>query len=110
MGSRDDGPWGDSWTVRDRRDARSSRASAPLFSPGDVVLERYELGDILGRGGMGVVFRAYDRVLDQEIAIKIVRAEYAGDRVWAQRLAREVRLARQINHPNVCRVFDVGQA
>jgi serine/threonine protein kinase len=44
------------------------------------------------------------------VAIKIVRAELAGQRVWATRLAREVRLARQINHPNVCRVFDFQQA
>ncbi|HVY39139.1 MAG TPA: hypothetical protein VHM31_14435, partial [Polyangia bacterium] len=58
-GSREDGPSGGSWTVRDRRDAPSSRASAPAFSPGDVVLERYELREILGRGGMGIVFRAH---------------------------------------------------
>jgi tRNA A-37 threonylcarbamoyl transferase component Bud32 len=61
---------------------------------------------------MGIVFEAHDRVLDQAIALKVVRSEYAGDRGWAERLAREVKLARQINHPHVCRVFDfcVAQA
>ena len=44
------------------------------------------------------------------VAIKIVRAELAGQRMWAARLAREVRLARQIQHPHVCRVFDFQQA
>ena len=72
--------------------------------------ERYELRRVLRRGGVGVVFEAYDRVLDQAIALKIVRAEYAGDRAWAERLAREVKLARQINHQNVCRVYDIGVA
>src|SRR5690348_15769948 len=99
----------ESFTVRDRPDAPGSLASAPLFTPGAVLAERYELRRILGRGGMGVVFEAYDRILGEAVAIKIVRAEYAGERAWAERLAREVKLARQINHPNVCRVFDFGQ-
>jgi serine/threonine protein kinase len=100
----------ESWTVPDGRGRPVSAATVHLFRPGTVLAERYELRRILGQGGMGVVFEAYDRVLGAAIAIKIVRQEYAGERAWAERLAREVKLARQINHPNVCRVFDVGQA
>ncbi len=105
-----DSPGGESWTVPDRRDEAGSRVAAPLFDCGTVLVDRYELRRLLGRGGMGVVYEAYDRVLEQAIAVKVVRPEYAGDRTWAERLAREVKLARQINHPNVCRVFDFGIA
>jgi serine/threonine-protein kinase len=71
---------------------------------------RYEIRELIGRGGMGLVVRAYDRTLGAAVAIKILRAEYAGERQWAERLAREVRLARQINHPHVCRVFDFQES
>jgi hypothetical protein len=59
---------------------------------------------------MGLVVEALDRALGVLVAIKIVRAEYGGEREWTARLAREVKLARQIHHPNVCRVFDFAQA
>jgi len=75
-----------------------------------VLAGRYAIERIIGRGGSGVVVRAHDRDLNQVVAIKIVRAELAGQRIWALRLAREVRLARQIQHPHVCRVFDFQQA
>ncbi len=77
---------------------------------GMVLGGRYAIDKIIGRGGSGVVVRAHDRDLREVVAIKIVRAELAGQRVWAERLAREVRLARQIQHPHVCRVFDFQQA
>src|SRR4029079_13809809 len=77
---------------------------------GVVLAGRYAIEKIIGRGGSGVVVRAHDRDLRQVVAIKIVRAELVGQRVWATRLAREVKLARQIHHPHVCRVFDFEQA
>ena len=81
----------------------------PLRS-GTVLAGRYEIGKTIGQGGMGLVVQAFDRTLGVEVAIKIVRAEYAGEREWSERLAREVKLARQIQHANVCRVFDYAQA
>lgn len=82
---------------------------APLRR-GTLLGGRYEVERVIGRGGMGVVVKAHDHTLGEAVAIKILRAEYAGERLWAERLAREVKLARQIHHPNVCRVFDFQQA
>lgn len=58
---------------------------------------------------MGVVVSAHDRKSGEDVAIKFLRSELAGERRWRERLAREVKLARQIHHPNVCRVFDFVQ-
>jgi|GEM_PF-6351388 len=77
---------------------------------GDVLAGRYDVRRVLGRGGMGVVVVARDRTLGAEVAIKLLRPEFTGDRRWAERLAREVKLARQLRHANVCRVFDFEQA
>jgi hypothetical protein len=82
----------------------------PALTRGMVLAGRYEIRKLIGRGGMGVVVRAHDRVLHEDVAIKIVRADLGGDSFWADRLAREVKLARQIHHPNVCRVFDFESA
>jgi len=98
----------ESWT--DMEEVRPDLVEALPIRHGMVLGGRYAVEAIIGRGGSGVVVRAHDRDLRQTVAIKIVRAELAGQRVWAERLAREVRLARQIHHPHVCRVFDFQQA
>src|SRR3954468_23240303 len=77
---------------------------------GMVLAGRYAIERIIGRGGAGVVVRAHDSELRETGAVKIVRDELVGQRIWAARLAREVKLARQIQHPNVCRVFNFDQA
>ena len=107
-------------TLDRRFDEEGVRASDPAptvevaeiapIRPKLVLAERYAVQRIIGRGGMGIVVRARDRTLDETVAIKILRTEYAGERVWSERLAREVKLARQIQHPNVCRMFDFEQA
>src|SRR5262245_935355 len=97
-----------SWT--EVADAQPDLVEAVPVRHGMVLAGRYAIEKIIGRGGSGVVVRAHDRDLKEAVAIKIVRAELAGDRVWAVRLAREVKLARQIHHPHVCRVFDFQQA
>ncbi len=99
---------GDSSTDVERSPPRDQLEFVPVRR-GMVLAERWAIEEILGQGGMGIVVRARDRALGVTVAIKIVRAELAGDRSWAERLAREVKLARQIHHPNVCRVFDFGQ-
>src|SRR3982751_352935 len=98
----------DSWT--EIEDAPTDMVELVPVRHGMVLGGRYAIDKIIGRGGSGVVVRAHDRDLRALVAIKIVRADLAGQRMWAERLAREVRLARQIHHPHVCRVFDFQQA
>src|SRR3954465_5307576 len=77
------------------------------FSAGDVFAGRYRMIARVGRGGMGDVWRADDLILETPVALKLMRSASAQDR---DRILQEVRLARRITHPAVCRVFDVGEA
>jgi len=70
---------------------------------------RYEIRAQIGMGGMGSIYRAYDRALDEEIALKVLLPERFGARCMLRRIRREVRVARKVTHPNVCRVFDLGE-
>ncbi len=76
---------------------------------GQVLAERYEVRGRLGAGGMGAVYRVFDRELGEEVALKVLQPEHLGDPANLERFRREVRLARRITHPNVCRVFDLGE-
>ncbi|HZL20675.1 MAG TPA: serine/threonine-protein kinase [Polyangia bacterium] len=80
------------------------------LKPGSVLASRYQIEAAIGEGGSGQVFRAWDRVLGEPIALKILRPDRAHQKTWIKRLAREVRVARAIRHANVCRVFDLGNA
>jgi len=77
---------------------------------GTVIGERYEIIRLLGQGGMGVVYRARDRALDREVALKVIRADMAANPQVLNRFKQELILARQITHRNVIRIFDLGQA
>ena len=78
------------------------------FAPGDMFAGRYRMVARIGRGGMGDVWRADDVILQTPVALKLIAVTAAGDE--AARIVNEVRIARQITHPAVCRVFDVGNA
>lgn len=73
-----------------------------------VLDDRYVIRKRIGAGGMGCVYRADDRRMEEEIALKVLLPERIGPRNMLRRLRREVRLARKVTHPNVCRVFDLG--
>jgi serine/threonine protein kinase len=79
------------------------------FDSGTVLAERYRIVSLLGQGGMGEVYRADDITLDQPVALKFLPASYESNPAWLERFHNEVRLSRQVTHPNVCRVFDLGQ-
>ena len=83
--------------------------SEPHFVSGTVLASRYRIVTTLGRGGMGEVYRADDLKLNQSVALKFLRAAKGSASIEQERLRQEVRLARQISHPNVCRVFDLGE-
>ena len=70
---------------------------------------RYRIAGLLGRGGMGEVYRATDLTLGQVVALKFLPEATAGDERVLARFYNEVRIARQVAHPNVCRVYDIGQ-
>ncbi|MBW2731477.1 MAG: serine/threonine protein kinase [Deltaproteobacteria bacterium] len=70
---------------------------------------RYELLEEIGRGGMAVVFRAYDPNLEREVALKVMHAHLWGDEEHARRFEREARAAAALHHPNVIEVFDYGR-
>ncbi|MFH1268990.1 MAG: protein kinase [Planctomycetota bacterium] len=95
-------PWG--------QGSPSLSAEHGQFLPGVVIANRYRIVGLLGRGGMGEVYRADDLKLGQALALKFLPDKLAGDSDALALLRNEVRLARQIAHPNVCRVYDIGEA
>ena len=78
------------------------------FAAGTVIAERYRIISLLGRGGMGEVFRADDLTLGQPVALKFLPKAMT-DEFMLERFRNEVRMARRISHSNVCRVFDIGE-
>jgi serine/threonine-protein kinase len=80
------------------------------FLPGASLGERFRIVGLLGRGGMGEVYRADDLELDQSVALKFLPEKLVADPAALDRLRGEVRTARQISHPNICRVYDIAQA
>lgn len=87
------------------RNAISARVLLPATLAG-----RYQLVERLGEGGMGDVWRCFDLDLEDFVAIKFMRAEYAADESLCTRFRREVRLARRVTHSNVARVYEFGHA
>jgi serine/threonine-protein kinase len=77
--------------------------------PGTLLAGRYRIVARVGRGGMGEVYRADDLKLGQPVALKFLPPELERDEAARERLLGEVRLARTISHPNVCRVYDLGE-
>jgi len=80
------------------------------IQPGSTFAGRYDIKESLGAGGMGVVYRAFDRELQEPVAIKTLRPEaMAGGTVALDRFKQEIRLARRIAHRNVVRTYDLGE-
>ena len=80
------------------------------YVPGTTLIERYRIVSPLGKGGMGEVYRAEDLKLGQTVALKFLPKSLARNEEALARFTREVRMARRVSHPNVCRVFDIGEA
>jgi len=80
------------------------------FTPGTMLLDRYRVVGLLGKGGMGEVYRADDLKLRQPVALKFLPEALAKNQSRLDRFHHEVRVARQVSHPNVCRVYDIGEA
>ena len=95
----------------------ASRTSTPAeylvsegrFLPGRLIAGRYRIIALLGKGGMGEVYRADDLTLGQAVAMKFLPEEATSHEGMLERFKNEVRIARRVSHPNVCRVYDVGE-
>jgi serine/threonine-protein kinase len=79
------------------------------LTPGAILADRYRIIGLLGRGGMGEVYRADDVKLGQPVALKFLPRGLSSDPVRRERFFAEVRIARQLAHPNICRVYDIGE-
>jgi eukaryotic-like serine/threonine-protein kinase len=90
--------------IGDREPGDSRGAEAP-----ELVAGRYEILGLLGSGGMGTVYRARDRELDETVALKVLKKELAASEGMLERFRREVKLARRVTHRNVARTFDIGE-
>jgi serine/threonine-protein kinase len=80
------------------------------FAPGDLIGGRYELGRQLGAGGMARVYLGHDRLLDRQVAVKVLSEPYASDPQFVERFRREASAAAGLNHPNIVAVYDRGEA
>jgi serine/threonine-protein kinase len=94
----------------ERRTSGSSGTSQGRFAPGYLLGGRYRIVAMLGRGGMGEVYRADDLSLEQPVALKFLPEAVADSPEALTRFRNEVRIARQVSHPNVCRMYDLGEA
>ena len=93
----------------------SSQHSSPItehgrFLPGAVIASRYRIVSLVGKGGMGEVYRADDLKLGNSVALKFLPPDLAENPQRLEYFHSEVRLTRQISHPNVCRVYDIGES
>ncbi len=83
--------------------------SLSTLALGSILANRYELRAVLGKGGMGLVYRAFDRLLEEEVAIKVLRTDLSANADAVRRFRGEIKLARKVSHPNVCRIHDYGE-
>src|SRR5437588_7153660 len=76
---------------------------------GEVVSGRYELEELVGSGGMSSVFKARDRLLERNVALKILHAQHLDDDEYVERFRREARAVARLSHPNIVTVIDRGE-
>src|SRR5215472_11613156 len=81
-----------------------------VFQPGSVLGNRYEILQVLGRGGMGAVYKARDREVNRVVALKVIRPDLAGNSSIIERFKQELILSREVTHKNVVRIYDLGDA
>jgi len=76
---------------------------------GSIFAGRYEIIEELGEGGMGKIYRAEDRMIKEEVALKLIKPEIAMDKRTIERFSNELRYSRKITHKNVCKMYDLGE-
>jgi serine/threonine-protein kinase len=76
---------------------------------GELISERYELEELVGTGGMSSVYRAHDRLLERDVALKVLHEQFTADGDYVERFRREARSVAQLSHPNIVTVIDRGE-
>jgi serine/threonine protein kinase/uncharacterized membrane protein YhaH (DUF805 family) len=94
----------------DAQTRQPSRSEQTRMQPGEVFAGRYTIAQLIGEGGMGVVYRATDKLTEKEVALKLIRADRLAGTDAVKRLIREGVTSRDIRHPNVVAVYDVGES
>ena len=92
-----------------RPPSSSSASEEGRFTAGTILVGRYRVLGLVGRGGMGEGYRAIDLKLNQPVALKFLPESTAHNPRLLERFHGEVRIARQVSHPNVCRVYDIAE-
>ena len=88
---------------------KTFETSAGELTRGTLFAGRYEVIEELGQGGMGKVYRVEDKKIKAEIALKLIRSDISVDKKTIERFGNELKMTRMISHPNVCRMFDLGE-
>lgn len=87
-----------------------SGSDAIQFRRGQVFATRYTVLNLIGRGGMGCIYKVHDNVLGEEVALKTLLPQFVKDKLVVTRFINEARIARKMAHPNIVRVHDIGSA
>jgi len=101
--------------LSDNGAAKPSTGTATVETPreelvmGSTFAGRYQVIEELGRGGMGKVYKVFDTEIDAKIALKIIKPEIAADKATIERFRNELKMARDISHKNICRMYDLGR-
>ncbi|MFC1851970.1 protein kinase [candidate division CSSED10-310 bacterium] len=87
---------------------KETYVSRQTIKIGSLLQNRFQILEEIGTGGMGVVFKAHDDALDEIVALKVLKPEFATEDKMISRFKREIKVARKIKHPNVCRIYNYG--
>ena len=79
------------------------------LTTGSTFAGRYQIIEVLGEGGMGKIYKAFDREVNVRVALKLIKPEIAADQNTIERFRNELRVAREISHKNICRMHDLGR-
>jgi predicted Ser/Thr protein kinase len=88
---------------------RDCGRSLTALAKGELLAGRFEILAVIGSGGMGIVYKAHDRSLEEDVALKVLRPEFASTREAARRFVSEIKLARKVSDRHVCRIFEYGE-
>ncbi|MCJ7565466.1 MAG: protein kinase [Candidatus Aminicenantes bacterium] len=89
--------------------AETLRMPLKELATGNIFARRYEVIEELGKGGMGRVYKVFDKKIKEKVALKLLRLEISSDEETVERFSNELKYARKIIHKNVCRMFDLGE-